>query len=203
VHARAGLLPPVVTLAVTGLALLCGCTSGSADTPQRAAASGSGSPAPSLGAPTPSRRTTPAEPMNRLEGPVARMLARQIAPQGLTLEYLDCPHWDGVVPRRLTCRAYVDGLLATATVRLAMGAPGQAVDVDAWLGDGVIATDGLEDILRRQGWVRPDCGPAAAYPARVGSRIVCRVSRDGQVRYVAATVRSRAGAVMIADARGG
>ena len=202
-RARAGLLPPVVTLAVTGLALLGGCTSGSAAPPERAAASRSGSPAPSLGAPAPARRTAPAEPMNRLERPVARMLARQIAPQGLTLEYLDCPHWDGVVPSRMTCRAYVDGLLATAPVRLSMGAPGQAVDVDAWLGDGVIATDSLEDTLRRQRWARPDCGRAAAYPARVGSRIVCRVTRDGQVRYVAATVRSRAGAVMIADFRGG
>ena len=193
-HARAGQLPPVVTFTVAGLALLGGCTSGSADTT---------GPAPSLGAPTPSRRTTPAEPMDRLERPVARMLARQIASDGLTLEYLDCPPWDGIVPSRLTCRAYVDGLLATAQVRLAMGAPGQAPDVDAWLGDGVIATDSLEDTLRRQGWGGPDCGPAPAYPARVGSRIVCRVSRDGQVRYVAATVRSRAGAVTIADLRTG
>ena len=59
--------------------------------------------------------------MNRLERPVAVRLARQVARQGLTLEYLDCPRWDGVVPSRMSCRGYLDGLRIGAFLRTAVG----------------------------------------------------------------------------------
>jgi hypothetical protein len=137
--------------------------------------------------------------MDRLERPVHERLASQIVGQGLTLQYLDCPRWDGEVPSRMTCRGYVDGVVARVSVHLRAAVAGKAVGFDAKLLDGVIATRNLERTLHQQGWQRPDCGSIAAYPARVGSRIVCRVRRQAVEKYVVATVSSTAGAVMIAD----
>jgi len=139
--------------------------------------------------------------MDRLEKPMAERLARQVARQGLTLSYLDCPRWDGAVPSRMRCRGYVDGLVADVRVLLRAAVDGRAVSFDAQLADGVIATRNLEGTLRTQGWSAADCGDVAAYPARLGSTIVCRVSRRDDKRYVVATVHSRAGAVVIADYR--
>jgi len=141
--------------------------------------------------------------MDDLERPVHRRLAAQVAGQGLTLTYLDCPRWDGSVPARMVCKGYVDGLVARVAVHLRAAVNGKAVGFDARLLDGVIATRKLERTLRRQGWSRAECGDVPAYPARVGIRIVCHVHRSGDDRYVVATVSDRSGAVMIADYRPG
>jgi hypothetical protein len=194
VRARAGVLPLVVAVAV--VVLLAGC---SEDRPA-AARIGSGSH-PQLGGTAPPKETLPDHPMDRLEKPVAERLARRIAHQGLTLQYLDCPHWDGVVPSRMSCRGYVDGLVAKVQVLLKATVEGRAVSFDAWLADGMIATRTLEATLRRKGWTEADCGAVAAYPARVGDTITCRVRRSARTAYVVATVSSRAGAVTIADYR--
>jgi hypothetical protein len=135
--------------------------------------------------------------MDDLERPVQRRLAEQVRGQGLSLDYLACPRWDGAVPARMTCTGYVDGLVAPVDVRLEAAVRGRAVDFDARLLDGVIATRRLTDLLRSQGWSGADCGEVAAYPARVGSRIVCRVVRGGEPRFVVATVQARSGRVMI------
>jgi hypothetical protein len=140
--------------------------------------------------------------MDRLERPVARRLSQQVARQGLTLTYLDCPSWDGAVPSAMRCRGYVDGLVADVHLELWAAVHGGAVGFDARLEPGVIATRNLEDILRDQGWTGADCGTAAAYPARVGSTITCRVTRRGESRYVVARVEDRAGAVTITDYHG-
>lgn len=140
--------------------------------------------------------------MDALERPVAAQLSRLVARDGLQLDYLDCPHWDGTVPRAMTCRGYVDGLVGQVRVHLMIGAPGSGLRFDARLTSGVLATEGLEDILRRRGWRQPDCGDRAAYPAEVGVRIVCRVVRGGDETYVVAVVSDRSGAVMITDYHG-
>ena len=193
-HARLVVLPLVVTASL----LLLGCSD---DPVAKPAASTSTDPTPDLGGPVPSQVSPPKEPMDRLELPVHERLAAQVARQGLTLQYLDCPRWDGAVPSRMTCRGYVDGVLARVAVHLKAAVQGRAVSFDARLLGGVIATHNLEQTLRRQGWQDADCGAAAAYPARVGSRIVCHVRRPSDAEYVVATVSDRAGAVMIADYR--
>ena len=139
--------------------------------------------------------------MNRLERPVAARLAGRIASDGLHLEYLDCPAWDGSLPRSMSCRGYVDGVVATVRLKLRRAVVGAQpeVDFDARLARGVVATARLEERLRADGWDEVDCGRARAYPARAGVRIVCRVSRSGAGRYVVATVRDRTGTVAIAD----
>jgi hypothetical protein len=139
--------------------------------------------------------------MNDLERPVRDRLAAQIKGQGLTLTYLDCPAWNHKVPTRMVCKGYVDGLVARVAVHLQAAVEGKAVGFDARLLDGVIATRKLEGTLRHNGWSRADCGKAAAYPASVGSRIVCHVTKAGDDRYVVATVSDRSGAVMIGDYR--
>jgi len=181
--------------------LLAGCTGD----PQPTSVSGSpASPAdpPALGGPAPERHAAPDRKMNRMERPVAERLAAHVAEQGLTLEFLDCPAWDGDVPSRMVCKAYVDGLVAGVHVRLKVSSAGQTVGFDAELDEGIIATRTLEETLRSQGWHDPDCGEIAAYPAVVGHELVCRVARDGETRYVVATVEDRSGTVTISDYRG-
>ncbi|MEO5710047.1 MAG: hypothetical protein ABIQ59_09505 [Nocardioidaceae bacterium] len=201
-RARLGLAPLLLSLAVTSV-LLSGCDGASSG----AAAGASSTPAtgglrpPVLGGDAPREQQPPDRPMDSLEEPVHARLAAQIAGQGLHLDYLDCPRWDGSVPWRLTCRGYLDGLVARVGVRLKAAVEGKAVGFDARLLDGVIATRKLEKTLRGQGWKEADCGQRAAYPAEPGSRIVCHVRRPGDDRYVVATVSDRSGAVMIADYR--
>ena len=136
--------------------------------------------------------------MDLLEEPVFERLAPQVAQQGLTLEYLDCPRWDSTVPSWITCRAYVDGIIASVRVHLRAAVAGKAVAFDARLGGGVIATKNLEATLRGQGWRVADCGNVMAYPARAGDTIVCRVQRPGDERFLVATITDRTGAVTIA-----
>lgn len=180
-------------------AVLSGCNS---DPSARPAPSPSPAATPTaLGGPAPPRTSPPGRPMDGLERPVHDRLAAQVAGQGLTLTYLDCPRWNGTVPIRIVCKGYVDGLVARVAVHLRAAVEGKAVGFDARLLDGVIATRKLERTLRQQGWSRADCGDVPAYPAKVGSRIVCHVHRAGDDRYVVATVSDRSGAVMIADYR--
>jgi hypothetical protein len=192
-----------IALAPLALAvvLVAGCSGEPAGTPSQGGSGPTMSP-PALGGHQPSPHPVPTRPMDPLEKPVHDRLATQVAREGLTLDYLDCPHWDHAVPSRMTCRGYVDGLVARVAVHLKAAVAGKAVSFDARLLDGVIATSGLEATLRRRGWTHSDCGDVPAYPARVGSRLVCRVSRPGDQRYLVATVSDRAGAVMIADYRG-
>lgn len=190
-----GRLPVVVVICVAVL-LLCGCTD---DRPT--SRSDAQRDTPRLGGATPVHHEPPTEEMNRLERPVAERLARQIASDGLTLEHLECPPWDHRLPGRMTCKGYVDGLVSHVRVDLAATKHG-GVSFGARMTTGVVATRKLERTLLRQGWSGPDCGEVAAYPARLGSRIRCRVTRSGRPRYVVATVDDRAGGVSIAVDRG-
>jgi hypothetical protein len=187
-----------VVLALAGLLVLAGCTS---DASSVASDRSPGSAGPVLGAAAPRARTPPRQSMDRLERPIAERLARQVAGQGLTLRYLDCPRWGGAVPSVMTCRGYLDGVVGVVRVELDAAVRGRAVSFEARLTGGVIATRMLERTLRQQGADRADCGRTVAYPARVGAHIVCRVTRGGADRYVVATVADRSGAVTIADYR--
>jgi hypothetical protein len=187
---------PLIVPVLLGLLVLSQACRHDDETP-----TASRTPTPSLGAAVPRSTAPPDRPMDGLERQVADRLASQVAPQGLSLSYLDCPHWTGRVPVRITCRAYVDGLVVKVRVHLRAAVHGKAVGFDADLADGVIATHRLEQTLERHGATDVDCGDVAAYPAVVGSRIVCRERRDGVTRYVVATVSSPSGRVMIADYR--
>lgn len=190
--------PLVVALALAAV-LLAGCHDSTA---RPASGAPVGSATPTLGGTPPRTARPPDAPMNHLEKPVADRLAAQIARMGLTLEYLDCPHWDGTVPTLLTCKGYVDGIVTDVLVRLEAAVRGKAVSFDARLGEGVIATSRLERTLHRSGWPGADCGDVPAYPAEVGRRVVCRVWRGSEQRFVVATVSDRSGAVMISDLSG-
>jgi hypothetical protein len=197
VRARAAV--PVGT-ALAGVLLLAGCTPGVPDASAgRTRSPGSQASAPALGGDPSPASTPPRRAMDRLERPVAERLARQVTDEGLTLTYLDCPHWDGTVPAAMTCRGYLDGVVGLVRVDLHAAVRGRAVGFRARLTRGVIATRVLERTLRDQGAERADCGRTVAYPARVGARITCRVTRGGADRYVVATVADRSGAVTIAD----
>lgn len=136
--------------------------------------------------------------MDYLEKAVDEHLASRLDDEGLSLRYVDCPHWDGRAPSTLTCKGYVDGVVAQVTVALSRGAHG-GTEFDAWLEEGVVSTGRLVDRLERQGYTRVRCGSVPAYPARVGMRIVCRVNERGRSAYLVATVIDRHGAVRIQD----
>ncbi|HEU4513871.1 MAG TPA: hypothetical protein VFR87_12260 [Nocardioidaceae bacterium] len=177
------LLPTLATLAA-----LSGCGGDGSD---RARAQDLGGPAP-----TPS--PVPAEPMDRLEEPVAERLAPRLDKEGLTLEYVDCPAWSGDVPDHVRCEGYVDGVVGEVEVRLTRGERG-VVEFDAWLGEGIVATSRLVTRLEHEGWHAVDCGATPAYPARAGLRITCRVHEGGTASYVVATVTDRRGEVQIEE----
>lgn len=153
---------------------------------------------PRLGGPTTHASPPPADPMDPLESSVTERLNTRLADDGLRLQHVDCPAWHGAVPGHLRCDGYVDGVVGQVEVELVKG-NGAAVEFDAELGDGIVATARLVDRLRQEGHTGVSCGAAAAYPARPGLRIVCRVHRDGAVAHVVATVSDRSGAVQIED----
>jgi hypothetical protein len=135
--------------------------------------------------------------MNALERPIAHRLARQVSTQGLTLDYLDCPPWHKSAPTVVMhCLGYLDGLVSKVRVRLTRE-KNDSMSFRATLQSGIIATKNLVDKLVSQGYDHVDCGDVPAYPTRVGTRLVCAVSRDGRRHYVAATVANKAGAVDI------
>ena len=200
-RARAVLL--VAATAVVAIGVLAGCSQDRVqDGSQRQASAQTSAPdpakTPDLGGPVPREHRPPHRAMNRLERPVAERLARQIAVEDLSLDFLDCPPWNGMVPITMTCQGYVEGLVTQVRVHLLAAADGR-ISFDARISTGVVATRRLVETLRSDGWTAVDCGDVAAYPASVGSRIVCRVRRDGSTGYVVATVRSPAGRVTIAD----
>jgi hypothetical protein len=138
--------------------------------------------------------------MTRLERPIAARLAHEAAAEGLGLDYLRCPPWDGRMPHRLRCTGWFDGVRAPVLVRLTTLAGG-SLGFDARIGPGVVATANLVEELRTHGYTHVDCGDRPAYPSRVGLRLVCGVTEHGTRRYVVATVGSRSGAVSIRDYR--
>jgi hypothetical protein len=153
---------------------------------------------PSLGAAAPSSAPPPAEPMDQVEKPVAERLAPSLEDEDLTLEYVDCPRWDGVLPASLVCEGYVDGVLGEVDVELTEGRRGH-VEFDAWLDHGVVATTRLVRRLEDEGYTDVDCGPRPAYPATPGLRIVCRGHAEGETEHVVATVVDHDGSVRIED----
>lgn len=155
-------------------------------------------PPPKLGGPKVRRAVPPKQPMDALERPVARRLAREIRDDGLSLDYLSCPPWDGEVPTKLTCSAYLDGVKGTVLVKLVAADRGQ-VSFDAHLAHGVVATASLVRTLEAHGYGGVDCGSRPAYPARVGSTIVCAVTGPDGDGHVVATVTRRNGAVTVRD----
>jgi hypothetical protein len=136
--------------------------------------------------------------MDPLERSVTERLNTRLADDGLSLQHVDCPAWHGAVPGHLRCDGYVDGVVGQVEVDLERG-DGSAVEFDAELGDGIVATTRLVDRLRQEGHTGVRCGELAAYPARPGLRIVCRVRRGGAVEHLVATVSDRSGAVQIQD----
>lgn len=194
-HARLVALVPLL------VALTAGCSgSGSAaDGPGTGSPSpASARPAPRLGGPPFQPAPVPRRPMNRLERPIAAHLAHQATAEGLTVEYLHCPRWDGSMPRRLTCTGYFDGVRAPVLVRLTT-VVGGSVGFDAQIGPGVVATRNLVDQLRDHGYTGVDCGDQAAYRSYAGLRLVCAVTDHGTRKYVVALVENRSGAVTIHD----
>lgn len=170
-------------------ALLTGCGD---DAPARSAEP------PRLGGPRSPSAAPPSGAMDVLEASVRDRLNTRLADDGLRLEHVDCPRWDHQVPARLRCRGYVDGVVGQVVVELT-GRKTDGVEFDAELREGVVATARLVDQLAEAGYGGVDCGPAAAYPARHGLQIFCRVHRDGQRAHVVATVSDRTGRVRIED----
>lgn len=153
---------------------------------------------PRLGAQVHISSAPPDQPMDDLEQPVAQRLAPQLADDGLTLDYVECPHWSGRAPAVLRCKGYIEGVVAEVGVRLTRDANG-TVEFDAWLGHGVVATTRLVKGLQRRGYSQIDCGRTHAYPVHPGMKIVCSAHKDDHVHRVVATVTDRAGHVRIDD----
>ena len=185
-NAMHGVRLATLVLATTG-ALTAGCSS--EDPTGR-----KGDP-PELGGTLPTA-SPPIAPMDDLERPVAELLQTQVASQGLTVDALDCPTWDGSVPAELSCQGWFDTVPGRVAVSLTAGED-KAVEFDAVLQDGVIATKKLVDGLLEDGYERADCGKAPAYPTDVGSTITCAVTRDGIRSYVRATITDVEGGVTI------
>ena len=185
-----------------GLLLITGCSGNDA----RVAVSGTPStavspreaPSPRLGGAPVRSAQPPPTPLDELEQPIASHLAGEVHSQGLTLDYLDCPDWDGEAPEQLTCHGFFDGVTAAVRVRLTES-PGGAVDFDATLQNGVIATQKLVRRLTREGYTHVDCGGTPAYPSQVGRRLVCSVRDGGRQKLVVAKITDRSGAVDITD----
>lgn len=187
-----------------GLLTAAGCAgsgSGSHDGAARTAASSSPSPpapsaGPRLGGAPATPQSPPATPMDELEKPIAAQLAKQVQGQGLTLDYLRCPSWDGRTPERLTCKGYFDGVTAPVEVTLTTASSG-AVEFDASLRRRIISVPTLVRRLRADGYTKVDCGDRRAYPSTVGSQLVCSVRRHGHHELVRATVTGPGGSVRI------
>lgn len=193
----------IVGVMAAGL-LLVGCSGGDSesDNPGDSSSPATGSasegePRPTLGRTAGTPTDPPARPMARLENAVAVRLRAQVAGQGLRLDYLDCPKWDGMAPQQLICKGYLNGV--TADVRVRLTRTTTSVNFDARLQDPVLATANVERRLREDGYTAIDCGKKPAYPAVVGSEVVCKVSKDGAQKYVVATVLEGSRTVQISD----
>jgi len=154
-------------------------------------------PSPTLGGKLETPAKAPAKEMDKLERPIASQLEKRITGNGLSLDYLDCPDWNGKAPQELACEGYVSGVRGEVRVRLTRTAT--SVNYDAELQDGVLATANLVRQLKTAGYTKIDCGDKPAYPTVVGSELVCAVGKDGNVKYVVATVLDESGMVEIKD----
>ena len=164
-----------------------------------ACSGGQGNPesAPTPGASETPTAVPPSAPMDVLERSVAERLSAQLRDEGLGVSYVDCPEVTGGLPATLDCDGYVEGVVGQVLVDLSD--EGGAVEFDARLDGGVVATSRLVRRLESEGMGRADCGETPAYPARIGLEIVCSVRQDGETSYVVATVTDRRGAVEIAE----
>ena len=195
---RVRLLGPLLG-GVLLLLALSGCYGGNdpkADRPPSPTSTVSSRPSPTPGGDLPASATPPVTPMDDLEQAVAARLDRQVAHEGLHLQYVACPAWHGKAPQRLTCQGYVDGVMTGIHVRLSR-LVGGAVSFQASLARGLVSTAMLEDKLRKDGFAQVDCGTAPAYPSVVGSRVVCAVTKKGHQQFVVAKVTSPSGSVEI------
>ncbi len=182
--------------AVGAVALIA--SAGCAGSDDAAPSGSAGSPPPSLGGTVEAPATPPAEPMDELERPIADLLATRLDQHGLSLDHLSCPERGREAPTVLVCSGYFDGITGDVEVHLTRGRGG-AVEFDAQLGSGVIATASLVRRLQDQGYTDVDCGDQAAYRSEVGSRLVCSVNDGGTTKYLVATVVDSAGSVEIED----
>ncbi len=167
------------------------------DRPSPATPSPSEEPSPTPGGTLGTPAKVPAKKMDKLEKPIASQLEKRITGNGLSLDYLDCPEWDGKAPQELTCKGYVSGVQGNVRVRLTRTAT--SVNFDAELQDGVLATSNLVRQLKTAGYAEVDCGDKPAYPTVVGSELVCAVGKGGNAKYVVATVLDESGMVEIKD----
>lgn len=186
-------LPRLLVLALAPALAVSAC-SGASTSPARQELAPSASP--HLGGPDVSPAAVPSAPMDRVERPVAARLRRKAAAEGLTLDYLACPPWDGRMPRHLTCTGWFDGVRANVDLHLTH-LPAGSVGFAAEIGKGLVATSRLEDRLRGHRYRDADCGTRPAYPSRPGLTIRCAVTRGGDRSYVVATVTDRSGDVTI------
>lgn len=201
--------PRQLVTALLGVLLLVGCADGedkagkkpsASSSPSSRPSPGESGPAPVVGGPTQRTVDQPTQPMNQLEKPIATRLGRQVAGQGLRLDYLDCPGWDGQTPQQLTCTGYLDGV--RADVRVSLTRSTSRVTFDAELQDGVLATRNLVRKLRTDGYTGVDCGERPAYRTVVGSELVCSVREDegrSARKYLVAEVVDPDGTVEIRD----
>jgi hypothetical protein len=191
---------PTLLVLLAAFTFGAGCSAGTENPSEQLprASSGPASPPPTLGGDVGSVVEPPEAPMDGLERPIAARLSSQVDDQGLTMEYLDCPDWNGKLPRTLACAGYFEGVTADVLVHLTRSASGD-ISFDAELRGGVLATSNLVTRLRSEGFTRVDCGDRAAYPTVVGSQLICSVTRRGAQKYVVATVTDRSGAVAIDD----
>ncbi len=188
-------LPRLLALALATALALSACSGGTAPV-HPAEPDAAPSASPRLGGPTIDPAAVPSSSMDGVEKPVAARLRREAATEDLTLDYLDCPRWNGGMPKHLTCTGYFDGVRAAVEVRLTR-LPGGSVGFDARIAAGLVATSRLVSRLREHGYHDVDCGDRAAYPSRPGLTIRCAVVQDGQRSYVVATVMDRSGGVSI------
>lgn len=136
--------------------------------------------------------------MDQIERPIAEQLGAKVAGQGMHVDALRCPEWDGSVPAELTCDGWFDGVKGTVEVILTRSHTDK-VAFDAELVTGVIATQALVDELVSKGYTHVDCGDAPAYPTELGSTITCAVTSAGDRKHVVATVTDQHGGVTISD----
>ena len=189
----ARLVATALVLPVLALGL-AGCTS---DQPRTAAHLARATPTP--GGPSTAPDPAPVGPMSPLEQAVAARLRGVARHHGLLLQHLRCPAWDHRMPGRVRCTGWFSGVRADVQVRLTRVAGGSLL-FDAWIGDGVVATRQLVRRLEQRGATDVDCGATAAYPARVGLRIVCAGGPVAHRHYWVATVTDTSGSVRIVDA---
>lgn len=179
------------------LVLATGCTSGTTGSAPDPSSTLTPSSTPRVGGAT-TRAPHPGRPMSRMERYIAGKLASKVVDEGLDLEYLDCPTWGRRMPHTINCEGFFNGVVGEVEVRLDATAGG-LVAYDAKLTNGVISTRKLVERLEADGYRQVNCGDAPAYPADVGSEVVCSVDKVGDRVFVVARVSDLSGGVLIRE----